>query len=259
MSMSFDPDTRILKTTAVSLEILELLRSSEGARVSELATQLDRPKSTVHGHLATLKAKEFVVKEGDFYFPGPELLRLGNHVRTRKDGYVLAEEFTEKLFQTTEHRSIFVAEMGGRGVFVQSVSGDRSKWPHEQIGNRLYLHDTAVGKAILAKMPRRTVERILDKWGLPTETEHTITDRESLFEELETVREQGYATNRGENFESLRAIGAAAEDAQGSVIGAFSVSGPPGVFDNDDRRNQLADQVTQLVEEYELELALSRS
>lgn len=255
--MAHEDTTRTLKTTGVSLEILELLESLDGARVSELAAELDRPKSTVHGHLATLKANEFVVTEGDIYYPGPELLRLGHYVHTRKKGYVLAEEFTETLFERTEHRAIFVAEMAGRGVFIHSASGDRSKWPHERIGNRLYLHDTAVGKAILAAMPQHEVERVLDQWGLPAETENTITDRETLFAELEMVRDQGYAVNRGENYESLRAIGAAAVDSHGAVIGAFSVSGPQGVFDNRTRREQLADHLTQLVDEYELELTLS--
>lgn len=255
--MSPDYGSRILKTTVVSLQILGLLQDLEGARVSEVATELDRPKSTIHGHLATLKSEGFVVTEGDLYFPGPELLRLGNSVHTRKEEYVVAEQFTEKLFKSTEHRAIFVAEMDGRGVFLHSVSGDRSKWPHEQIGNQIFLHDTAVGKAILANMPRRPVERILDRWGLPAETERTITDRETLFDELETVRDDGYAVNRGENHESLRAIGAAAENAQGTVVGAFSVSGPQAVFDDPDRREELANQLTQVVDEYELELTLS--
>lgn len=255
--MTRDPDTPPLKTTATSIEVLEELEDRDGARVSELADAMDIPKSTVHGHLETLRQKQFVMKDGDVYYPGPELLRLGNYVHTSRPGYVLAREFTEQLFDRVGYRSIFVAEMSGRGVFIHTATGDRSEWEHEGLGNRLYLHDTAVGKAILAAMPRWSVEKILDKWGMPAETENAITDRDELFEELERVREQGYAINRGENIEGLYAIGVAAEDPTGDVIGAFSVSGPRQVFSDEDYVQNLVDEVTGLVEEYELELALA--
>lgn len=250
-------ESRTLKTTTVSLEILRQLMEHDGMRVSRLAESLDRPKSTVHGHLATLQSKEFVIKEGDLYFPGPELLRLGNYVHTRKEGYLLAEEYVERMFEGTGNRSIFVAQMGGRAVFIHSTAGDRTKWQHERIGNRLYMHSTAVGKAMLAEMSRDHVRQILDRWGMPKETSQTITSEEELFDELEQIRSRGYAFNRGENFEDLRAVGVAAVDAEGNTIGAFSVSGPKRVFGDADNRATIGDHLTQLVEEFELQLALS--
>lgn len=255
-TMTTDHDGVVLRTTATSLDILELLRENDGARVSELAEIMDRPKSTIYGHLETLQAKEFVMKEGDVYYPGPELLRLGHYVHTSNEGYLLAKEFTNRIFEEVGLRTIFVAEMSGRGVFLHTAAGDRSKWSHEELGERLYLHDTAVGKAILAHEPRWKVERTLDKWGLPNETSNTNTDREELMSELEEVREQGYALNRGENIRGLHAVGLAAKGAHGNVIGAFSVSGPRKIFTDKESLEEIVDQLTALVEEYELELSL---
>lgn len=255
--MERNPRPGTLKTTEVSLTILQLVADMEGARVNEIADELDRPASTVHGHLATLRSKEFLTKEGDIYVPGPELLRLGNYVHTRKEGYVLAKKYTEMLFEETGHRTIFVTEMGGRGVFMHTVAGDRTEWRHTEIGNRLYLHNTAVGKAMLAAMPDRAVEEIIDQWGLPAETERTITDRETLRGELAEVHERGYAINLGENIVGLGALGVAAKDASGSIIGAFSISGPLRVFDDADNRRGFGETLIRLVEEFELELALS--
>ena len=191
--MASDPGSKTLQTTATSMEILELIEEMEGARVSELAERTDRPKSTVHGHLSTLHSMEFVVKKADVYHLGPELLRLGNAVRTREDGFVLAHEFIERMFERTELRSNFSVEMGGKAVVIHTASGDRKGWAHERMGSRLYLHNTAVGKAILSELPHRRVQEIIDRWGLPAETDETITDEETLFAELETIREQGYA------------------------------------------------------------------
>ncbi|MFC6724956.1 IclR family transcriptional regulator [Halobium palmae] len=254
--MDRQTDSKTLRTTATSIEVLELLDELDGARVTQLAERMEAPKSTVHGHLATLRAKQFVLKRGDIYYLGPELLRLGNHVRTRKEGYVLAREYTERLYDSIGFRSIFTTEMDGKAVFLHTASGSKMGWAHERLGNQLYLHDTAVGKAILAELPRRRIEQILDEWGMPRETENTITSREALFEELETVRERGYATNHAENLPDLYGIGVAATEQSGNVVGGFSITGPEHSFVDEGRERQLADAVIEIVNEYELELSL---
>jgi DNA-binding IclR family transcriptional regulator len=255
--MTTEGNSRTLRTTATSIEVLELVEELDGARVSEIATRMDKPKSTIHGHLATLREKQFVIQEGDVYFVGPELLRLGNQVRTRESGFVLARTFTERLFEETGLRSVFAAEMDGRAVFLHTASGNKMGWAHEQLGNRLYLHNTAVGKAILAALPDERIDQIIDRWGLPEETDNTITDRDALLTELETVREQGYAVNRAENFKELYAIGDAATRRPGDVVGGFSVTGPAHSTVGGEREHELARTVTDIVSEFELELALA--
>ncbi|WP_254274650.1 IclR family transcriptional regulator [Haloarcula marina] len=247
-----------LQTTERSIEILEYLLESDGSRVSELADAMDIPKSTIHGHLATLEAKEFVIKRGDIYVLGPELLRMGTYVRSQEEGYVLAGHFTDYIHEKLGFRSAFAVEMGGKATYFHTASGDRMGWAHEKLGNRLYLHNTAIGKAILAELPRQQTEQILDKWGLPAETKYTITDRDELFNELEEVRDQGYATNHEENIRDLHALGVAATDRAGKVIGGFSVNGPKRSFTGQDQESEIANQVSEIVNEFELELAMPK-
>lgn len=255
--MAPDNEANILGTTITSIEILKLLEDMGGARVSEIAERMETPKSTIHGHLMTLRSEQFIVKKGDIYCLGPELLRLGYHVRTREENFVLARAFTEKLFEETGFRSVFAVEMEGKAVFIHTASGNRMGWAHERHGSRLYLHNTSFGKAILAEMPRTRVKQILDRRGMPQETEHTITDRETLLTELETIREQGHAVNREENIKGLYAIGVAATKQSGNVIGGFSITGPESSFTDSVKRRQLANAVTEIVNEYELEISLS--
>ena len=248
--------SRTLKTSTLSFRVIELLEELEGARVTEVAEELDIPPSTAHSHLATLEELGYVIKEGDFYHPSLEFLRHGNYVRNRKEEYRIAEMYTDKLHERTDCRSIFVVEEHGRGVFLHTASGERPEWRHEELGNKLYLHNTAVGKAILAEMPDRRVDEILERWGLPEQTDRTITDREELMDELDAVRERGYAFNRGENITDMWAVGVAVTGRDGQVVGAFSASGAAKTMQGDWFTDELPESVLGIANEFELDLSL---
>jgi DNA-binding IclR family transcriptional regulator len=54
---------------------------------------------------------------------------------------------------------------------------------------------------------------------MPQITEDTITDRETVLDDLETIRERGYSFNNQENIEGLRAVGVAVKGEDESVLG----------------------------------------
>ncbi len=85
------------------------------------------------------------------------------------------------------------------------------------------LHARAMGKAALAGLPREERERALDAIDLKAHTPNTITDREVLEADLESVRARGFAVNNEEFFPGLVAIGAPLMNHRtGGVIGAVS-------------------------------------
>lgn len=63
-------------------------------------------------------------------------------------------------------------------------------------GHRVHLHNTALGKAILAHYPRERLEAILDRHGMPQTSEETIIDRGGLFEELAGGPRAGHRLRR---------------------------------------------------------------
>lgn len=249
--------TDSLETTKTSLEIIEALRDLDGARVTEIADRLDRPPSTIHNHLCTLMNEEYVIKNADFYYLSLRFLKLGHYVQGRKREYRLASEYLDKLNEQTGLRSLFVVEEHGRAVILHTRSGSHAEWQHERRGNRLYLHNTAVGKAILAEFPDERVEEVLEEWGLPAKTDKTVQDRADLYAELEDVRERGYAFNRGENIEGLHAVATAVTDSVGSVVGAFSVSGASKALQDDQFEQELPEVLLGIANEFELDIVLS--
>jgi IclR family acetate operon transcriptional repressor len=95
-----------------------------------------------------------------------------------------------------------------------------------EVGRRVYLHCTGVGKALLAQLAPEAVWEILQRTGMPAQTERSITDPDALAEELELVRTQGYALDDAEQETGVRCVAVPVPGAP--TLTAISVSGPEG-------------------------------
>ena len=87
-------------------------------------------------------------------------------------------------------------------------------------------HATATGKAILAWLPPRELDRIIADKGLTAFTGNTIVDKDELREHLRLVRRNGFAIDREEFQLGVVCIGAAIRDHAGAVVGSIGVSAP---------------------------------
>jgi len=220
---------RTLQTVERTCRILNLIKELNGVRVTELADHIDMSKGGVYNHLATLREQEFVVKEGGEYRLSSHLLNLGEHVKHNNPLYRVGKEEVENLAEETGESTHLMVEQYGKGFYYhksRAQKGIAQEYHLNLMEEPDYLHWSSTGKAVLAEMPESHVHEILDDRGMPEITEHTITDREELLVELETVREQGYALNDEEQIRGVRAIGAAVTDRDDTVLGAISVSGP---------------------------------
>ena len=216
-----------LSTVHRAFEVVDVLQERDGARVTELAEELDVAPSTAHKYLATLEAERCVVKEGDEYNVGLEFLDIGTYAKYRKKGYRLCTQKVSEIAEETGERVQFVVEEHGLGVYLDTEASDENAvMMDRRDGVHRYLHSTAAGKAILAQLPTRRVEEIVDEHGLPAETEQTITTRRELFEELDRIEDEEIAYNDEESVEGLRAVGIPVFRPNGFVLGAFSLSAP---------------------------------
>jgi len=67
--------------TATTFRVVDALRASQPAGVTELADRLDLSKSAVHNHLATLEALDLAVNDDGTYRLGLRFLDYGTSVR----------------------------------------------------------------------------------------------------------------------------------------------------------------------------------
>jgi DNA-binding IclR family transcriptional regulator len=257
MIMYNNPPNDPVDTVETAFGILETVLENEGATLTSLSNELGIAKSTVHRHVQTLVYREYLVHEDGQYHIGLRFLEYGKHAQTRKHGYQMVAEKVRDLAVETDERAQFMVEEFGQAVYVYREIGSRAVQTDPGVGRRIPIHTTSAGKAILAHIPREQVETIIERRGLPAVTEYTTTDRETLFEELEQIRERGFSINRQENVVGLHAVGAPVTGPEGDVLGALSISGPSHRLKGDQLENEVPDLLLGTVNELELNVFYS--
>lgn len=220
--------------------------------IDDLSEHLGLAPSTVHRHLATLKKHGYVVRDGDVYALGLQFLTIGGQIQRRVTAYPMIKEKVDALADETGERAQFIVEENGQRVYLYTEVGQSAVQTGAHVGKRGAIHTSAAGKAILAAYDRDRVEAIVDARGLDADRD-AIATREELFEELDRIRDRGYAFNRQETTAGVHAVGAPVT-AGGEVIGALSVSGPANRITGDRFTESLPERILGAVNELELHI-----
>jgi len=221
-----DDDNTKIKSVDASLDIVETLTGDGPMTITELAETLERSPSNVLAHLRTLRERGFAVKEDDQYRPGLRYYEVGNKTKGNYPLYVHGTEPADELADDTGEYVWLMVEEQGRGYYLYKSGGeDAVESGAYTMGSRWHLNSTASGKVVLAHMDEERFDDVIDTHGLKSMTPNTITDREELKRELETIREQGFARDREESAVGIRGVAAPVRGLDG-VIGTVSISGP---------------------------------
>jgi IclR family acetate operon transcriptional repressor len=190
---------------------------------NEIARRTGINPSTVSRLLATLAAAQLVehVPGSGRYRLGLRLIQLGQAVLARLDLRELARPHLTRLVEETGETATLSAPGDPDAVTVDFVQSESSVQSIARVGRPSVAHATATGKVLLAfgavDLPAGRLKRY---------TARTITDRRRLADELDRVRERGFATAVGEREDDLNAIAAPLFGGRGELVGILSVQGP---------------------------------
>lgn len=207
-----------------ALDILEVLAGRAGTLgVTEIAREVGLAQGTAHRLLAALVARGWVRQdEGRRYGVGPAGLRLGD-ASYRELAAVATPALREAVRATGETANLAVLE-GQHMVYAAQSPSPHTLRIFAEVGRRVPVHSTAVGKVALAALSPAAARAVLAGDELTARTPHTLTDPEQLLRELETVRGQGYALDDEEQELGVRCV--AVPVRLGGTTLALSVSGP---------------------------------
>ncbi|ABY95602.1 MULTISPECIES: IclR family transcriptional regulator [Thermoanaerobacter] len=212
-----------------ALKILEVLgKNPNGLGVTELAREVDLPKSTVYRLLSTLAKWGYVEqeKENEKYKLGLKIIELSSNILNNLELREVARQYLEELMEFANEVVHLCVLRDGEIVYIDKVESHNTIQMYSQIGKRAPVHCTAVGKAILAFLPQEEAISILKTKGLPRKTPNTITSLEEMLKHLEEIRRLGYAIDNVEHEEGIRCVAAPIFDYTGQVVASVSISGP---------------------------------
>lgn len=220
-----------------ALDVLEALAEHGGqAGLSEIAALTGLPYGTIHRLLQTLLARGYVRQESDRrYALGGALVRIGGAAERMLA--VWAEPYLAKLVEQSGETANLAVLEGDFVVYVAQVPSPRRLRMFAEVGRRVLPHSTAVGKVLLAERPDAAA--VLGRTGLPRRTDQTITTVEAMLDELDRVRERGYALDLGEEENGVHCMAVPVRDG-GRTFAALSVSGPADRMDAIDREDLAA-------------------
>jgi DNA-binding IclR family transcriptional regulator len=229
------PSRGRVATARRSLAILDALEDGGELGTNELARRTGLSASTVSRQLGTLLEGGVVEFDAEIgrYRLGLRLVQLGNSVLARLDVRNVARPHLEVLVSAVGETGTLSVPGEGDAITVDFVPTDRYVQGVTRLGRPSIGHATAAGKVMLA-FTRQAPELPLERF-----TERTITEPGRLQEELEHVRERGWAEAYEEREPELNAIAAPVWDHRGLLAAIVALQGPTFRFGHTTARDAL--------------------
>ena len=232
-------DQNTIKSLDRAMGVLEHLSTLAGATLSELASDLDQSAATVYRILVTLEARGMVEldKETQVWHVGPRAFLIGARYLRRTSVVDRARPILRALMQETGETANLAVARDGHVMFVSQVECHNSIRAFFPPGTMSPMHASGIGKALLAEMSEAQFASHVKRADLERFTEHTISDPDALWSEMERVRGQGFAIDDQERNIGMRCIAAPVFDWTGEAVAGLSVSGPVSrMIDEDSAR-----------------------
>jgi IclR family KDG regulon transcriptional repressor len=219
----------VIQSVAHALDVLEqFFGDVDELGVTELSKRLKLHKNNVFRLLATLEARGYIEqnKATENYRLGIKCLHLGRRYIEQMGLVRQARPILNELARRCRESAFVAVHRRDAVVPIETVDPeDRAVRVTSPVGLSLPLHCTATGKVHLAFDTDEQIRSSLQE-TLPRFTERTIVERAQLFAQLESVAQNGYATDSGEFLDEVASVAVPIRDYTRSVVGSLAVIGP---------------------------------
>jgi DNA-binding IclR family transcriptional regulator len=228
-----------------ALGMLKLIEQTPGGlRNADLSRQLKIPKSTCTYITARLEHEGYLARDeatGRFRI-GLASVALAQGALREMGIRSVAEPALYRLTSGTglsagigvleRGRVLLVDRVEGPGFVHRALEAAERRTSYRaraqrDIGRELPAHSTALGKVLLAYLPRKQALHAIAEHGMARTTPKTIVSKSRLLAELELTKARGYAIADEEEYADLRSLAAPIFDEAGGVRAAVSVNGSP--------------------------------
>jgi DNA-binding IclR family transcriptional regulator len=209
-----------------ALRLLEILsQANTPMRLRDVAAAAEITRSNAFRMLQTLRDLDYVRQtvDGAQYELTLKVFEIGARKVALNSLVAVAHPVLQRLSEKVTENVMLSVREGMTSVIVDRIESRSFVRTFAYLGARAPLHAVSGGKLLLAYAPQEVIEAAAQ--NLTRYTENTITDRESLIEELDAIRARGYATAFHEINDAARGVAAPVRARHGEVAAALSISG----------------------------------
>ncbi len=215
-----------VSSLARGLAVIEAFgNGQEALTLSEVARRADISRAAARRLLRTLVTLGYSAFDGKNFSLRPRVLALGFAYLSSVSVWDVARPFLEELVRDTGE-SGSAAVLDGTDIVhvIRMPSARRLMSITVKVGDRLPAHASAMGRVLLAALPKADLDAYFARARLDAITRLTVTDPRALRKILAGVRAQGWAEVDGELDIGLRAMAAPVTSRDGQVVGAIALS-----------------------------------
>lgn len=217
----------IVPAASRTMALLEVFaRERRELSNSDLARLMDLPESSCSDLLHTLHELGYLMRTARTrrFYPTARLLTIAKGIAAGDSLYAVASEACELLRDKTGETGMCGRVEAGVVKVLAFAEGTHPLRYVENVGNKIALHVSALGKAALSLGTPEEAARQLRLKPLKQIAPGSITDLATLEAQVEQARKQGWMWVENEGFDGLAAIAVAGY--LGDEPLALSIAGP---------------------------------
>lgn len=207
---------------------LEVIRAFDANNsdltLSDVAKSTGLTRASARRFLLTLTDLGYVLSDGRRYRLSPRVLELGYaYLSSLSIPDIARPHLSALVAEVRESSSMSVLDRS-EVVYVARVPAKRIMSISISVGTRFPAFATSMGRVLLAGQSKDWLDEYLASADLTPITDRTISDPDLLRQELDRIRESGWALVDQELEEGLRALAVPVHDMNGTVVAAINVS-----------------------------------
>ena len=225
-----------------------IVNSKKAVGITQISKALHLSIGSVQRVTYTLQKLGYLRKDEDIqkYSIGNNGLVLGLGIVKGLDLKRIAYPYLKELSAEINETVNLAVLDGIQIVYIDRVKTGQIININLNIGSKLPVYCTSMGKSLLAFLPNDELLELLNKITLRPITPHTITTKARLLKELEKVKETGFSVNDKELDIGLRSVAAPVRNEYGTVVAAVNIAVPSSRVTFEELRTKFASKVIHL-------------
>ena len=229
-SCNTNPNIKV-KSLFKAIKVLECFSSQKPSLgISEISDMTGYNKATVYNIASTFAALGYLTQDAatQRYSLGLKFLHFSYIINSNITLSTVMEPYLQKIADITQE-TVFLGIPYEDKVLYLDTRTPGNQFRRPILGEKASMYCTGLGKCLLAFTAPGKLPYLPESF--PAFTVNTITTKAKLLEELENIRNKGYAIDNMEHEFGISCVAVPLFGQSHEVIGAVSVSGPSLRFD----------------------------